>query len=90
VIRGGVIWGGEIMGGVINFTLIQIQGSKHFCSLDFFGTDKIKLNIGCQSHSFAFWKENFKEIGKKENYTDDEISEYERYINIFSKKYGKV
>ncbi len=46
------------------------------------------LKIGCIENTFDWWIENYKEIGKKENYSDGEISEYYEYIKLF-KAIGK-
>lgn len=84
VIRGGVIRGGVISGGDWKKAPLQIQGTRHFVNI----SEKGKLKIGCKDFTFDFWLKNFKEIGKAENYTADEIKEYELYINLAAKLYA--
>jgi hypothetical protein len=90
-IRGGLIRG-LIRGGEIDFTLtlIQIQGTKHFVSVDYFGTPMIKLNIGCHSRTITDWLENFENVGKKNGYSAAQIAEYKRYIDLFNEMYWQI
>jgi hypothetical protein len=46
------------------------------------------LKIGCHEYSFEYWKENYKEIGKENRYSSDEIKEYGLYIDLAIKIYG--
>ena len=64
---------------------LQIQGTRHFVNV----SKKDHLKIGCKEFSFTYWKENFKQIGINQNYTSDEISEYEMYIDLAIKIYSK-
>ena len=60
--------------------LLQIQGTAHsVCSPDFF-----HIRIGCQERTPEDWQENFKSVGKSNNYSDEQIIEYKRYIDLFS------
>jgi hypothetical protein len=99
VIRGGVIWGGEIWGGEIRggvheygkleISLLQIQGTKHFCYARFSEDEKtIELGIGCERHSIEWWLENYELTGKCESYEQEEISEYYEYIRLFATRYA--
>ena len=38
------------------------------------------LKIGCELHHKPYWLENYKDIGKKHDYTDEQIAEYGKYI----------
>ena len=88
-IRGGVIRGGVIRGGVYEFSLLQIQGSRHFCYATPTDLGGIKLGIGCKIHTIDFWIENFEAIGEAENYSELEISEYKQYIDLYAMRYLK-
>ena len=55
---------------------LYIQGTKHSITNCAYG----KLAIGCEVHTFEEWKSMYKEIGKKNGYTEEEIKEYEGYI----------
>ena len=83
VIFGGVIWGGEIWGGEWKESPLQIQGTKHFFNI----CSKTEIRIGCKTFTFEFWKENFSQIGKDQNYTESEIKEYGLYIDLAFKLY---
>lgn len=83
VMRGGVMWGGEI-----EVSMLQIQGTRHFCYASFTEDGKeIWLGIGCEFHSIDWWLENFEQIGKSESYTPDQIAEYKLYIDLFALRY---
>jgi hypothetical protein len=43
------------------------------------------IQIGCHCKEIKWWQENFRDIGKKEGYTPDEIEEYGAYIDLFVK-----
>lgn len=104
VIRGGVIWGGEIWGGVIRggeirggvirggvyeTTLLQIQGSRHFCYLEKTDEGGLFLCIGCHKRTIDEWKEKYQSIGESEEYTEAEIAEYYQYILMYDNLYQK-
>jgi hypothetical protein len=57
---------------------LQIQGSKHFFNI----CKKGFVQIGCHSFEFQYWQENFEQIGKNNNYTEEEIKEYGFYIDL--------
>ena len=46
------------------------------------------IQIGCHCKKIDWWLENYKDIGEKENYSKEEISEYGAYIKLF-KEVGK-
>ena len=60
-----------------------ITGSKH--AVNWYGTEM--LHIGCHKKEISWWKENYKDIGKKEGYTNTEIEEYGNYIMICENLY---
>ncbi len=45
------------------------------------------LSIGCMRYPLNYWKENIRQIGLKNNYTEEQIAEYTGYLqNIISQK----
>lgn len=80
VFHGGVFRSGWFYGGVFceGWLPLQIQGSKHFVNIP----DGKKIKIGCHEKTPEQWANEYGEIGKEERYTDAEISEYKRYIDI--------
>lgn len=77
-VRGGEVWGGVVSGGVFSKTALQIQGSRHFVNI----SRPNHIRIGCHEYSFDHWKENFKEIGRTQGYSKEEIAEYGQYIEM--------
>lgn len=65
--------------------IINVNGSKHFVS--YWGQNRI--DIGCHSKSISEWDEIYAEVGKSENYTDQQISEYKKYIDFISDIHNK-
>ena len=57
---------------------IYITGSQH--TVNWYGTGEI--HIGCYKKSISTWKRVYKEVGKDNGYTKDEIKEYYGYIKI--------
>lgn len=39
-------------------------------------------HIGCKRHTYQYWLDNYMEIGKSNNYTDDQIDRYGALIKI--------
>ena len=52
-------------------------------------SSKTTLQIGCKSFEIKVWIENFKSIGLEQGYTEEQINEYELYINLADKLYNK-
>ena len=60
---------------------IQIQGTRHFIN----ESQKGFINIGCIELTIKKWMKAYKIIGKRENYTKQEIEEYGEYIKLIDK-----
>ena len=60
---------------------LQIQGSTHFATNCKYGY----ISIGCEVHTFAEWKSNYKTIGAEHGYTDEQIKEYKAIVDLFCK-----
>ena len=85
--RGGDFRGGNFHGGDYEVSMLQIQGSKHFCYAYFEDDGSICLGIGCERHSIEWWIESYSEIGNNENYTAEQVDEYKLYIDLFAARY---
>ena len=67
------------IGKHVNLTKsIYITGSSH--TLTYTGNNT--LSIGCHNYTIDKWLEKFEIIGKKENYSLEQIEEYRKYILI--------
>ncbi len=66
--------------------IMSFQFQKHVAH--FIGDGKIQ--IGCHSHAVDYWMENFKSIGQKEGYSEDEIEQYGRFIRGCAKAQAAI
>ena len=64
----------------IKLPIISISGSCHTLQCI---TGKIK--IGCENHTVKKWLNDYKEIGKRNDYTPEQIAEYGEYIKMCAK-----
>ncbi len=85
VFHGGEFHGGEFHGGVFHggvfrggYLKIQIQGSMHYVNC----SDGENIQIGCKSFTPEWWAENYIEVGRQQGYSDEQIEEYKRYIDL--------
>ena len=69
----------------ITLPVITISGSKHTV----YHCNEI-IKIGCLEKSYSEWCAEYEEIGKKENYTPEQISEYKKYIDICGQFEGEI
>ena len=60
---------------------LLIQGTQHIVT-----ECNGNIKIGCEIYSIKEWKKNYKEIGEKHGYTDNEIAEYYDYILLAEKR----
>jgi hypothetical protein len=76
---GGVSLCGADLGGAkgIKIPTISISGTMH--SVYYSG---ITIKIGCYNHDVNYWMQNYVDIGKKHNYTEEQINEYCNYIKL--------
>ena len=66
---------------------LQILGTKHFIIVRSPGM----ITIGCKHHEIAWWREHAVALGKTENYTPAQITEYAAHIEYcaaWMKSYG--
>ena len=78
VFRGGVFIGGELRGGWLP---LQIQGSRHLLNIP----DGKTIQIGCKNGTPAWWRLNYKQVGKEQDYSEAQIAEYYEYIKLATK-----
>mgnify|MGYP000341360208 CR=1 FL=1 len=62
-----------------------ISASRH--SVSYWGYDAIQ--IGCKKHTISEWQKHFREIGKAEGYSEEQINEYGSYIDLIAKLHGR-
>ena len=58
-----------------------VQGSLHPCA----NSSPGMLTIGCIEHAFEYWSINLQEIGSDNGYSETQIKEYGRIIELFCK-----
>jgi len=84
-----ILRGGEMRGGEIKVSMLQIQGTRHFCYASFTEDGKeVWLGIGCHFKPISVWIETYKSIGESEDYSTAEIEEYWDYIQMFARRYA--
>jgi hypothetical protein len=77
-LRGANLCGANLCGAKnITFPIISLNGTAH----SFFYMNG-EIQIGCEKHTIEHWIENYKTIGETNNYTEEQIKEYFRYINM--------
>jgi hypothetical protein len=84
---GGDFRGGDFWGGTYEVSMLQIQGTQHFCYAYPQEDGSICLGIGCERHSIEWWIENYASIGQEKNYTAEQVDEYKMYIDLFAARY---
>lgn len=62
-----------------------ISASQH--SVSYWGYDAIQ--IGYKKYTISEWQKHFREIGKAEGYSEEQIDEYGFYIDIIAKLHGR-
>ena len=81
-LRGADLRGADLRGADLKNTILENNAiltfiyNKH--TAYFFGTNEI--TIGCHKYSIDYWVENYEKIGKDNDYTEDEIKKYGKFI----------
>lgn len=84
-LSGANLLGADLSGAKgIKLPIITISGSMHSV---YYHNGKIR--IGCENHTVAKWKKEYKTIGKDHHYTAKQITEYKRYIDACAKLGGE-
>ncbi len=60
---------------------LYIAGVRHGLTNSRWG----HLTIGCHEHTFEYWQEHYRAIGRAEEYTKEEIEQYGLFIQLFAK-----
>ena len=63
--------------------IIRISGTRH----EVFSTTK-GIWVGCLTFDFKTWKDEFKQAGMDNNYTQDQIKEYEWYLELCTRRFS--
>ena len=83
---GGVFPGGVYPGGVWTRSPIFMTGSRHTANEAGGGY----IVIGCERHSVAWWLENVRACAEENNYTPDQIDEYQDIVEFMAKRIKAV
>lgn len=70
-----------VNGGTHEKSPLCIIGTVHFVNVCKPG----HIAIGCEIHTIEHWLKNYKAIGKKQNYTKEQIKEYGLHIKYIAK-----
>ena len=57
---------------------LQISGTFHHLIVREAG----HITIGCEHHSVEWWEEHYRAVGRRENYSKDQLSEYCKFIAL--------
>ena len=82
------VYGCSYITGSHNMTPFQLHGTRHFLNVDYDDDGTTLVQIGCHRQTLTKWLKNFKDIGKTEGYSDEQIFEYGEYLKLIKKLYG--
>lgn len=63
--------------------IIRISGTRH----EVFSTTK-GIWVGCLTFDFKTWKDEVKQTGRDNSYTQDQIKEYEWYLELCTRRFS--
>ena len=63
--------------------IIRISGTRH----EVLSTTK-GIWVGCLTFDFKTWKDEFKQAGMDNNYTQDQIKEYKEYLELCTRRFS--
>lgn len=66
-------------------TIVSFMYQRHTAT--YLGTDEIR--IGCHIHPIKHWADNFEEIGRKANYSDEQIKRYGNFIKSCAEDFAR-
>ncbi len=67
----------DLRGADLTLPVIQIAGTAHS-----FWYSNGNLKIGCEYHHIEYWRIMYRAIGREHDYTEGQIAEYKRYIDM--------
>lgn len=80
----GYFYCGTFYGGIEwNTSPLFIQGTQH--SVAYCGNQLLK--IGCHERTIVQWQTVYERVGKQERYSEEQIAEYKRYIDLAAAMY---
>jgi len=68
--------GSSIVNGICPYYCIQAPQHTITATLE-------AITIGCETHAPKHWLENYKQIGKANGYTEEQIAEYGAILFLF-------
>lgn len=71
--------GANLSGANLSGAIVFICGSRHILQ---YNKSIGELRIGCHVYHLEYWLIMFDVIGKKEEYTDEQITEYHNYMKM--------
>ena len=71
----------RVFGGDWRTSPLFIVGSRFSACNSKYGS----IRIGCECHTFDWWEKNGKELAVQNNFTPEEIIEYQAYVELFRK-----
>ena len=71
----------KVYGKAVVTKCLFVQQEKHHIT----ATDA-HVFIGCQGHTWKYWFENINEIGRKHNYSTEEINDIEGLLKILRRQ----
>ena len=63
--------------------IIRISGTRH----EVFSTTK-GIWVGCLTFDFKTWKDEVRQIGRDNSYTQDQIREYKEYLELCTRRFS--
>jgi hypothetical protein len=80
---GADLYGANLRGANLHIPIVSIIGSVH--SLWY---SNGLLKIGCEKYSLEYWIVMYDVIGRENNYNEEQIKEYYKYIKMIRDSYG--
>jgi hypothetical protein len=90
-LSGASLYGASLYGANLTKTILDgkkitsFQFGRHLAI--YTGLDEIV--IGCHRHDLRHWLTNFEKIGRANNYTDEQIEAYGKFINSCVRDFNK-
>ena len=86
-LSGSYLSGSDLNNTKLNNTIFTRNDQVQFFSYNMFIANHYNgvITIGCLTHSVDHWIKNYKEIGKKNGFTDHEIKVYGWFIKDLKK-----
>ena len=87
-LQGAYLRGADLQGAKgITPKVLQIGGSRDWVIVHKYG----QVQIGCMQETLEWWEDHYRAVGRKEDYTAEEVEEYREHIAAcrrFMERYG--